>query len=235
MKTKNSKIADFVRLEFEKKADAQKAIEMAAYMKTATPFFGVQKPERIPVYRELKKRFKPEQRADYEANTRELWALPQREGKYTALFYAGAFPEYVDAESINLYADLIREGSWWDFVDDIAINLVGHAYRRDRRIIKKTIDKWTRDDDMWIRRTTLICHNHHKSETDQDQLFKTCLLLCSEKEFFIRKGMGWALREYSYVAPDQVKRFVTAHKDKLSPLTFREATKQLVRSGGWNV
>lgn len=231
MKAKNSKIADFVSMEFEKRADEKRAKEMAAYMKTDMPFFGVQKPERIPIYKELKKQFKPADRLTYESNARALWRLPQREGKYAALFYAGAFPEYVDAESIELYEEMIRDGAWWDFVDDIAINLVGHAYKKDRNILKKRIDKWVRDDDMWIRRTTLICHNHHKTETDEEQLFKTCLLLSPEREFFIRKGMGWALREYSYVAPKEVKRFVLTNQDKLSPLTFREATKQLVRAG----
>ena len=224
-------ISKFIQVQFSALADAEKAPAMAAYMKTDQPFYGIQKPERMPVYKQLKKQFPAGDRAEYEKNVGALWSLPHREEKYAALYYASSFPEFLAFDSLPLYATMIRQGAWWDLVDDIAINLVGGAYFKSRTKMKATIDQWTTDPDLWIRRTTLICHNHHKKETDQDQLFKTCLLMADEKEFFIRKAIGWALREYSYVDPKAVQTFVLKHKERLSPLSYREGTKQLVRSG----
>jgi 3-methyladenine DNA glycosylase AlkD len=234
MPTRKRPIAAFVQKQFAAKADAGKAVEMAAYMKTEMPFYGIQKPDRLPVYKQLAKMFPASNKGDYEENILALWNLPHREEKYAALEYACMFPDHVSERSIELYEHLIRSGAWWDFVDVVAINLVGHAYRNERKKIYPIIEKWTGDRDMWIRRTSVICHNHHKGETDEKQLFRTSLKLCPEKEFFIRKGIGWALREYSYVAPDSVHSFVHKHKDKLSPLTFRESMKQLLRSGMYN-
>lgn len=229
--TGSKDIVSFLQKELKAQADAKKAVEMAAYMKTEMPFYGVQKPERVQIYKMLKKQFPPGSAREYAKNVRRMWALPHREEKYAALEYACMFPQFITVDSIELYSSLIREGAWWDFVDVVAINLVGQVLLLDRSNLKETIDSWSDDDDMWIRRTSLICHNHHKAKTDRKQLFDTCLKLSGEKEFFIRKAIGWALREYSYANPDAVRSFVTRHKGKLSPLSFREATKQLVRSG----
>ncbi len=168
------------------------------------------------------------QRKAYEANVQALWALPHREEKYAALEYAFNFPDFTDTKSIPLYESLIRDGAWWDFVDPLAINLVGHAFLKDRATITNIMKKWTEDQDMWIRRSSIICQNHHKKQTDERLLLETCLKLAHEKEFFIRKAIGWALREYSYTAPNAVARFSELNRDKLSNLSYREATKRLV-------
>ena len=206
----------------------RKKIGMAAYMKTDMPFYGIQKPERLPIYRQMVKQFPATSRKAYEANVQALWALPHREEKYAALEYAFNFPDFTDTKSIPLYESLIRDGAWWDFVDPLAINLVGHAFLKDRATITKIMKKWTDDQDMWIRRSSIICQNHHKKQTDENLLLETCLKLAHEKEFFIRKAIGWALREYSYTAPNAVARFSELNRDKLSNLSYREATKRLV-------
>ncbi|MGH9548793.1 MAG: DNA alkylation repair protein, partial [Terriglobales bacterium] len=148
-----------------------------------------------------------------------------------ALEYASQFCAHINPDSLALYERLIREGAWWDFVDHIAISLVGNVLLDHRADAKEIINKWTDDHDMWIRRTSLICHNHHKLKTDRKQLFAACKKLAPEKEFFIRKAIGWALREYSYHEPQAVIAFVQRHESALSPLSMREATRQLVRSG----
>jgi 3-methyladenine DNA glycosylase AlkD len=217
----------FVAEQFRLHADAQKAAEMAAYMKTEMTFYGVQKPDRIPVYRELKKRFAPGSRKDYEKNVLALWAQPHREEMYAALEYAVSFPEFIAADSLPLYERLVREGAWWDFVDVIAQHLVGAVLLKERAATKPVIERFAGDEDMWIRRTAVLAHNRHKKKTDEKQLFKHCLKLAPEKEFFIRKAIGWALREYSYAEPKAVKLFVTSNQSAFSPLTVREALKRL--------
>ncbi len=229
MKDNQKALVKFVQKEFEAQKDAQKSMEMAAYMKTDMPFYGVQKPDRVPIYRAVLKQFPPKNQSDYEQNILALWNLPHREEKYMALEYAFKFGDYVDSPSIELYENLVRTGAWWDLVDPIAITLVGHAYLKDRPGIKRLIDRFSDDKDMWVRRTSLICHNHHKSQTDHTQLFRTCKKLSQEKEFFIRKAIGWALREYSYVDQGAVQKFVDDNELTLAPLTRNEALKAIKR------
>lgn len=224
-------LVKFIASEFRKQACPEKAGPMAAYMKTDKPFYGIQKPDRVPIYRQMKKRFVPADRKQYEKAVLALWSGRHREEKYAAIEYARQHKDFVIAQSVPLYERLIREGAWWDFVDDIAINLVGNCLLAERKQMRPLMDEWIDDDDMWIRRTAVIAHNHHRDETDARQLFKHCLRRAHENEFFIRKGIGWALREYSYANPAGVKEFLLSNRDKLSPLSFKEGAKQLVRTG----
>lgn len=224
-------LVDFVQQRYRELADPAKAAPMQAYMKTEMPFYGIQKPNRLPVYKEMKARFKPATREQYESGVRALWALKHREEKYTALEFAKQHTQFVRVDSLPLYRELIIDGAWWDLVDDIAIVLVGHAYLADRPVMRDTIDQWIDDDDMWIRRTAIISQNHHKANTDSKQLFAHCLKRAPEKEFFIRKAIGWALREYSYVNPDAVRDFLLANRERLSNLSFNEGSKRLSKQG----
>jgi len=204
---------------------------MAAYMKTQMPFYGIQKPARVPVLREMKKRFPPQTRRDYETAVLALWRLPHREEKYAALEFAALWPDFVTAASLALYEKLIREGAWWDLVDPAATALVGRALRKERPTVRQAMDKWIDDEDFWIRRAALLSQIGHKEKTNQRQLFRYCLRRAHEEEFFIRKAIGWALRDYSYTAPEAVRSFLLNHRDRLSGLSFREGAKQLARCG----
>lgn len=229
--TYEDRLKEFIDSEFKKLADPEKAPAMAAYMKTKMPFLGIQKPERIPVYREMKKQFRPATRSDYEKGILALWGLPHREEKYAAIQYASSFDEFIGQDSLPVFERLIREGAWWDFVDPIAIELVGGALLRNRLQMTRVMDSWSEDQDLWIRRSALLSQIHHKKNTDSKKLFEYCLKLCHEKEFFIRKAIGWALRQYSYVDPQAVRAFLIKNQSRLSPLSYREGAKQLVRCG----
>jgi len=229
--TYSKSLVQFVQKELKAKRNSAKAKEMAAYMKTDMPFYGVQKPERAVIYKQIKSDFKPANLKEYQQGVRALWQLKHREEKYTALTLACQHDEFISSKSLPLYEQLIREGAWWDFVDVIAIDLVGRAFLKERKLMKPVMYEWVDDDDFWIRRTAIISQNKHKKETDEKQLFHHCLARAHEKEFFIRKAIGWALRNYSYVQPQSVKQFLKAHKQALSPLSYREGAKQLVRVG----
>jgi 3-methyladenine DNA glycosylase AlkD len=129
-----------------------------------------------------------------------------------------------------LYRRLIVEGAWWDFVDEVAVRLVGRVLRDHRRQLTATIRTWAADADMWIRRAAIISQVGHKDQTDPVLLFELCETCAHEREFFIRKAIGWALREYAKTAPDTVREFALAHRAELSGLSFREATKHLAVS-----
>jgi 3-methyladenine DNA glycosylase AlkD len=225
------KLIAFVRRELVDRADAGKAVLMAAYMKTSMPFYGVPKPEREQVCREVTNRFTISNRTDYERVVRGLWKLPHREEKYFAIDVARAWREFIVPESIPLYRKMIEEGAWWDFVDEIAAHLVGAVLLRNRKEIAPTMDRWVTDPDLWIRRAAIISQLTHKDKTDHQRLFRYSLAQAAEKDFFIRKAIGWALRQYAYTAPDRVQAFVTKNRTRLSPLTYREASRVLIKQG----
>lgn len=208
-------------------ADPEKAPRMQAYMKTDMPFYGVQKPGRVPILRHIVKEFSPASADEYTKIVLALWQLPNREEKYLALGYAGRFKEYITPERIPLFRRLIVEGAWWDFVDEVATSLVRHLIIEFPSETWPQIDPWIDDGDMWIRRSVIICQVGAKEHTDADRLFAFCKRRMHEKEFFIRKAIGWSLREYAKTEPEAVAGFINENLESLSGLSYREGSKHI--------
>ena len=129
--------------------------------------------------------------------------------------------------SLPLIERMIREGAWWDFVDEIASNVIGGMLKRQPENMWPVLDRYIEDDDMWIRRTAILAQLKFKQETDFEKLASYCEACMDEKEFFIRKAIGWSLREYAKREPGKVKAFVAKHEQRLSGLSKREALKNL--------
>lgn len=220
-------VVAFVRQELQRRADPERAPQMAAYMKTTTPFYGVLKPGREAVWRLLKPQLTFEDHDRYVAVVEALWNQPHREEKYLALQVARAGGLFVDTRSLPLYERLIREGAWWGFVDEVASHLVGTVWQQQRSEVGPMMDRWIGDVDFWIRRGAILGQLRHKTATDTQRLFAYALQCGGDKEFFIRKAIGWALRQYSYTNPEAVRDFVTQHRQQLSALTVREAMRRL--------
>jgi 3-methyladenine DNA glycosylase AlkD len=216
-----------VRVELERLGDPERAIAMAAYMKSDMPCLGVASPDRIPILRRLVAYIPATDRQTYEGVVRSLWRREYREEKYLAIRYARSFPAFIDTESIPLYRTLIVEGAWWDFVDESAVRLVGGALSNDHLMVEPVVRSWIRDADRWLRRTSIICQLAARADTDLSLLADACVANVQDSDFFIRKAIGWALREYAKTDPDWVRCFVAAHREVLSGLSVREATKHL--------
>ena len=222
-------LAETLTLLLRAAGDPVRAHGAQAYMKTRDPFFGV---GAVPLRATLKGLFgihRPATQADYLLQVAALWAIPEREGKYAAVEWARQFGPFITLDALPLYERMIREGQWWDTVDAIAAHLVGRLLLTDRGVMKPRMEAWSRDPDLWIRRASLLAHLKHKASTDHAQLFAQCLRLAPEKDFFIRKAIGWALREYSKTAPEQVQAFLAAHPGRFSGLSVREALKAIRR------
>ncbi len=226
----SKELTSFVASSLAALADPRKAREMAAYMKTEMPFYGVAAGARRKIAREAKRRFPIAGPSAYRKAIDALWRRPHREEKYVAIALARLHGPFVGPESLPLYERLIREGGWWDFVDEIAQHLVGGALLKDPEAVWPTLDRWIDDPDLWIRRTALLCQNRHREHTDEARLFRYCRARAHEEEFFIRKAVGWALRQYAYTAPEAVRWFLETYRDELSSLSFREAARRLGRS-----
>jgi 3-methyladenine DNA glycosylase AlkD len=208
-------------------ADPAKAPDMARYLKTEMPFYGVQKPARTPILRELIRRWPPDTRTEYTALVESLWSLPHREEKYLALGVARRHDRFVTISSVPLYRRLIVSGAWWDLVDEVATQLTGKVLLRQRERMTPTILSWLEHRHLWVRRAAILSQIGHKEQTDEDLLFHCCTSRAHETDFFIRKAIGWALRDYAWTSPDSVARFVASNADTLSNLSKREATKNL--------
>jgi 3-methyladenine DNA glycosylase AlkD len=232
MPSQSDELARYVTAELKRLADPSKAPAMAAYMKTTQPFFGVPTPIRTAMLKQMGDKFAPVDQGSYARSVTALWNLPRREERYCAITFARRYEQFVTPASLPLYARMIREGAWWDFVDEIAVNLIGAVYGNFRAQTRPIIEQWIDDEDMWIRRTALLSHMKHKKQTDAAQLFKHCLKLSHEREFFIRKAIGWALREYSKTDPRAVRAFLTKNRKQLSNLSYAEGSKHLARAGG---
>ncbi len=221
----------FVQSGLAARADPRKALAMAAYMKTSMPFYGVAKPDRDPIHREIKKRFPVSSHQEYTRAVLGLWKLPHREEKYFSLYVARMWPGFIVPDSMPLYRRIIEEGAWWDIVDEAAAHLVGAVLLHHRNETAPLMDRWIEDSDLWVRRAAIISQLTHKDKTDHTRLFRYCLAQASEKDFFIRKAIGWALRQYAYSAPDRVRGFIAKNRHKLSSLSYREASRVLIKQG----
>jgi 3-methyladenine DNA glycosylase AlkD len=221
------RVAALVSAELARRADPAKAVAMAAYMKTDMPFYGVQKPGRAQILRRVAAELAPSDAGEYRAGIEALWELAHREEKYLAIAYARRFRPYIDLPQLDLYERMVVEGAWWDLVDDVAANLVGALLLGHRAAMRPVMEAWVDDDDMWRRRTAILSQLRHRDQTDAEMLFDFCRRRAHETEFFIRKAIGWALREYSKTDPGAVAAFLRRHGDELSGLSRREAAKHL--------
>ena len=217
----------FVQQELAALGDPDKAPQMQAYMKTEMPFYGVQKAGRTAIMRSLVKQFVPEDDLQYEALVVALWELPHREERYLALSVARRFTEYIRPPRLPLYQRLIVEGAWWDLVDEVATKLIRSLVVEYPDETWPVVDGWSDGQDLWLRRTAIICQIGAKGSTDVGRLFRFCRSNLEDPDFFIRKAIGWALREYAKTDPEAVAEFVSTHREDFSGLSFREATKHI--------
>jgi 3-methyladenine DNA glycosylase AlkD len=215
--------------ELETLGNSKKAAGMQAYMKTTQPFYGVQAGPRRKSFKAIAKSYKKLTREEYEQIIFELWNGSHRETMYQALEVAEHYKKYRDLQSWPIYDRLVQTATHWDTLDWIVGKLVSPLVLQHREMEKELI-KWSQSDNFWVRRASLLAHLHHKEDTHAELLAKTILALAHEEEFFIRKAIGWILRDYSYANPEWVTAFVDAHREKLSNLSKREALKQVNRT-----
>lgn len=201
------------------------ALKQSAYLKELFPFFGLSHPLRREVQKPLFKLPISSEKELIEL-VDALWEKKEREFHYVAQELLYHHRKLWSCDIFSLLERMIRSQSWWDTVDFIAANLLGTALQRFPEKISM-MDTWIRDSFFWIRRSALLFQLKWKEKTDETRLFQYCTLTLAEKEFFIRKAIGWVLREYSKSRPEQVRHFVDAHQNVLSGLSFREATKYL--------
>ena len=209
-------------------ADPVRAVPMKKYMKDKFEYFGISSPDRKVIYREFFKSEGLPRINELDGIVKLLWKKPQREYQYFAMILLQKMEKKFDLGILQLYEYAITEKSWWDTVDFIASNLAGPLLERNRDEIPVITGKWMDSGNMWLQRTALLFQLKYKKETDKELLFSLCEKLSDRKEFFIRKAIGWALREYSKTSPGMVSEFI--FNTKLSPLSVKEGMRIILKS-----
>ena len=219
-----SDLVERVRNGLALRADPVAAPGMQAYMKSAMPFRGVPKPERTALMRELAPQL--DDVTAVECAAAELWDdAAYREELYLALALARRLQP--DPARLRLIEHWIRTGAWWDLVDEIAVHLVGPLLRVHPARTVPMVRGWMVDADRWLRRTSVIAQLGSRSATDVELLVDAIEANQDDPDFFLRKAIGWALRQHARADPEWVRAFVAAHPS-LSPLSRREALRHLL-------
>ncbi|MBI2703923.1 MAG: DNA alkylation repair protein [Actinobacteria bacterium] len=223
-----SEYVSALEIAFEANRNPEAAVPMKAYMRDQFDYIGMPAPRRGAVVRDAIAGLGLPDQADLESLARSLWAMRERDYQYAACSIVRQGIKRVDASFLATARLLITTKPWWDTVDELAHHVVGPLVLADRALAS-VMDEWIGSDDIWLARTAIIHQARFTSETDTDRLFSYCLERAGDPEFFIRKAIGWALRDYSKIDGAAVRRFVDEHDRELSALSKRDALKWLDR------
>jgi 3-methyladenine DNA glycosylase AlkD len=215
--------------------DLERAAQQQAYMKSALPFVGLAAPALKALLRPLLVEHRFIDRGSWEAAVLELCDdATHREEWYAALALLRyrAYRSWMDPDLLPLLEHLVRTGAWWDVVDEGAAHPVGQVLLDHRAEVTLLMDEWSVDDEsLWVRRTAMLAQLRHGADTDTALLEGVLVANLDDtaygEEFFIRKALGWALRQHARTDPSWVRTFVRTHDERLSGLSRREALKHL--------
>ena len=215
-----------VRAELRAAADPARAPGQQAYMKSTMPFLGVTVPEVRRIARAAAREL-PDAAGIHDVAA-ELWdAAAYREERYAAMHLLASRATRGDLATVPLIDHMVRTGAWWDITDELA-GRVRELHDRHPDAAADLVRQWRVDEDFWMRRLGIISQLGRRERIDLDLLAEAIAPSIDDREFFLRKAIGWALRDAARTHPDWVRAFVDGHD--LSPLSRREALKHLSAS-----
>ena len=229
----NQKLIRALRKALREVADPSKAPVMQAYMKSAIPYLGIQAEPFRKATKAVLDSYPLDSFEDWLATALALWrGARYREERYAVIELVGyrSYEKFRTLDALPLYEELISTGAWWDYVDSIASNRLGELLRRYPKELRAILRQWAVSDDLWKRRSAILAQLGFEADTDLKLLYDCMRPSLDRPEFFLRKAIGWALRQHAWTDPKEVVRFVKAHEKRLSPLSKREALKNISRA-----
>jgi 3-methyladenine DNA glycosylase AlkD len=203
-------------------SDPRRRAAMRAYMRDQFEFLGAGTPARRAATKTLYQSMHSHSADELLDLAGVLWQLPEREYQYSAIDLLAMHTGKFDSHHLPFFTHLVQAKSWWDTVDALA-SVIGKVLRFRHDGMDQAIDH----GNMWVRRMALLHQLGWREKTNGELLFSYALRCSHEKEFFIQKAIGWALRDYARHAPEAVHAFTAQEKSRLSALSYREATKHL--------
>ncbi|MBU1008604.1 MAG: DNA alkylation repair protein [Bacteroidetes bacterium] len=206
-------------------ADPHIAAGASAYMKNKSVFFGIPSPKRRKLLSQFIVQHGLPDKTEVHGIVMSAWKQPEREFQYAAMETLYKIKKQLNGSHISLFSEMITTKSWWDTVDYISPNLLGEVIARFSELKAPTINEFMASNNIWLQRACLLFQLRYREKTDENLLFDLARTLSGEKEFFIRKAIGWALRQYAKTNPESVGMFVSS--TQLSGLSRREALKHI--------
>jgi len=219
-----------LRRALQRVGDPVKAPTMQAYMKSSMAYHGVPLPLVRKVCKEVFAAARFKNAVDWQSQVLGLWRNARfREERYAALHLAGdkRALAYQSPAAMKMYEELIVTGAWWDFVDEVAAHRIGPILRDHSAPMRRKMLTWSKCDNLWKRRSSIICQLGLKQHTDLELLYACIAPSLDSREFFLQKAIGWALRQYARTDGAEIKRYVRTNAARLSALSRREALKNL--------
>jgi 3-methyladenine DNA glycosylase AlkD len=229
----NQRLIRTLRKALQDLADPAKAPIMQAYMKSAMPYLGIQA---VPFRKATKAVLAVhplDSFEDWRDTALALWRGGRyREERYAVIELVGhrSYQKFRTLDALPLFEEIITTGAWWDYVDSIASQHIGELLQRYPKEMRAVLREWAVSEDIWKRRSAILAQLKFKSDTDLKLLYDCIKPSLDRPEFFLRKGIGWALRQHAWTDPKEVAGYVKANEKRLSPLSKREALKNLRRA-----
>ena|ERR1051326_2416792 len=211
---------------FRANADAHMAAGAKAYMRNQFEYFGIATPQRRAITRKFIEQHGLPQQKNVSPLVKQLWKLPQREFQYFAMELLEN--KKILNTNIGLLEYMVVNRSWWDTVDFISPKLIGPYFKQHPQLIRPKTKQWMKSENMWLMRSALLFQMKYKSATDEKLLYSLIRQSAHHENFFIRKAIGWALREHSKTFPASVKKFVKINP-QLSSLSKKEALRRIMK------
>jgi 3-methyladenine DNA glycosylase AlkD len=207
---------------------ADQAAQEKRYLKSELEFFGVGVPALRRVVKSAVRGYPGLDEAGMVAWAVALWRAPVHERRMAAAEILTLAAPRLGAGDLTTVERLLRESGTWALVDGLAVSVAGEIALRDRRSWP-VIDGWAADPDFWVRRSALLAllRGVRTGRPDLPRFTRYAEPLLAEREFFIRKAIGWVLREISRRDPDWVAAWTQGHIFEMSGVTFREAVRRL--------
>ena len=228
----SQKLIRALRKALRELADPVKAPVMQAYMKSEMPYLGIQAAPFRKAAKSVLRANPVDSFEDWRDTAQALWrGARYREERYAVIELVGhrSYEKFRTLEALPFYEEMITTGAWWDYVDSIASHRLGELLRRYPKEMRAILREWAVSDDVWKRRGAILAQLGFKGDTDLNLLYDCMRPSLGRPEFFLRKAIGWALRQHAWTDPKEVVRFVKAHEKELSPLSKREALKNISR------
>ena len=223
-----------IRRELRRLGDPEAARGARAFMKSEMPYHGVSAVPMRAAFRRVFAGLDFDSADRWRQRVLGLWRGARfREERYAAIELSGERRalRLQTLDTLPMYEEMIVTGAWWDYVDVLAKHRLGPLLVRYPGPMRRAMLTWSRSEDLWKRRSAILCQLDFKARTDLDLLYACIAPSLSSREFFLRKAIGWALREHAWTDPAEVRRYVRETGDALSPLSRREALKNVGESG----
>lgn len=209
---------------FELLRDEDNARKMSSYMRGKFKYYGIPTPKRKTVYKSILNKEKKAGFVDWDF-LEKCWNDEYREFQYVVKDYLATMQQFLTYDDVAAIERFVRSKQWWDTIDGLD-RIVGNIAFIDSRINDLML-KWSEDDDFWVRRIAIDHQLCRKLDTNVELLEKILVNNFGSSEFFINKAIGWSLRDYSKSNPEWVRGFIERYRDKMNPLSIREASKYL--------